>query len=76
MSVLRRGPTLDVVETYHYIQRKGARLIGPNCPGMISPGESLVGIMPAGIFREGHTGVISRSGTLPMKWFIILLLKE
>lgn len=56
--------TLDVVEAYHYIQRKGARLIGPNCPGLISLGESLVGIMPAGIFREGHTGVISRSGTL------------
>jgi succinyl-CoA synthetase alpha subunit len=57
-------PTLDVVEAYSYIQRKGARLIGPNCPGLISPGKSLVGIMPTMIFREGSTGVISRSGTL------------
>jgi len=57
-------PTLDVVEAYSYIRRKGARLIGPNCPGLISPGKSLVGIMPSMIFREGSTGVISRSGTL------------
>jgi succinyl-CoA synthetase alpha subunit len=57
-------PTLDVVEAYSYIQRKGANLIGPNCPGLISPGKSLVGIMPSMIFREGSTGVISRSGTL------------
>lgn len=57
-------PTLDVVEAYHYIKRKGANLIGPNCPGLISPGKSLVGIMPAMIFKEGGTGVISRSGTL------------
>lgn len=57
-------PTLDVVEAYSYIKRKGARLIGPNCPGLISPGKSMVGIMPTMIFREGSTGVISRSGTL------------
>ncbi|WP_294072058.1 succinate--CoA ligase subunit alpha [Proteiniphilum sp. UBA1028] len=57
-------PTLDVVEAYSYIRRKGASLIGPNCPGLISPGKSLVGIMPSMIFREGGTGVISRSGTL------------
>ena len=57
-------PTLDVVEAYSYIRRKGARLIGPNCPGLISPGKSMVGIMPTMIFKEGSTGVISRSGTL------------
>ncbi|MDD4158509.1 MAG: succinate--CoA ligase subunit alpha [Proteiniphilum sp.] len=57
-------PTLDVVEAYSYIRRKGAHLIGPNCPGLISPGRSLVGIMPTMIFREGSTGMISRSGTL------------
>ncbi|WP_455106295.1 succinate--CoA ligase subunit alpha [Prevotella pallens] len=57
-------PTLDVVEAYCYIQIKGAQLIGPNCPGLISPGESMVGIMPTNIFKKGHTGVISRSGTL------------
>ena len=57
-------PTLDVVEAYRYIQIKGAQLIGPNCPGLISPGESMVAIMPPNIFKKGHTGVISRSGTL------------
>ena len=57
-------PTLDVVQAYRYIQTKGAQLIGPNCPGLISPDESMVGIMPTNIFRKGHTGVISRSGTL------------
>ena len=57
-------PTLDVVEAYSYIRRKGARLIGPNSPGLISPGKSMVGIMPTMIFKEGSTGVISRSGTL------------
>ncbi len=57
-------PTLDVVEAYRYIRDKGANLIGPNCPGLISPQESMVGIMPTNIFKKGHTGVISRSGTL------------
>ncbi|MCE5205687.1 MAG: succinate--CoA ligase subunit alpha [Porphyromonadaceae bacterium] len=57
-------PTLDVVEAYRFIKSKGANLIGPNCPGLISPGKSMVGIMPTMIFREGGTGVISRSGTL------------
>lgn len=57
-------PTLDVVEAYRFIKSKGAKLIGPNCPGLISPGKSMVGIMPTMIFREGGTGVISRSGTL------------
>lgn len=57
-------PTLDVVDAYRYINDKGANLIGPNCPGLISPEESMVGIMPTNIFKKGHTGVISRSGTL------------
>ncbi len=57
-------PTLDVVEAYRYIKLKGANLIGPNCPGLISPEKSMVGIMPTMIFKEGSTGVISRSGTL------------
>lgn len=57
-------PTLDVVEAQRFIKQKGAKLIGPNCPGLISPGKSLVGIMPSMIFKEGRTGVISRSGTL------------
>lgn len=57
-------PTLDVVEAYDYIKKKGAKLIGPNCPGLISPDKSMVGIMPTMIFKQGSTGVISRSGTL------------
>lgn len=57
-------PTLDVVEAHNFIKRKGAQLIGPNCPGLISPGKSMVGIMPTMIFKPGNTGVISRSGTL------------
>lgn len=57
-------PTLDVVEAHSFIKSKGASLIGPNCPGLMSPGKSLVGIMPSLVFREGNTGVISRSGTL------------
>lgn len=57
-------PTLDVVKAYSFVQLKGAMLIGPNCPGLMSPGKSLVGILPAGIFKKGNIGVISRSGTL------------
>jgi len=57
-------PTLDVIEAYRFVQLKGAMLIGPNCPGLMSPGESLVGILPGQIFKKGNIGVISRSGTL------------
>src|SRR5690554_444534 len=57
-------PTLDVVEAHSYIKRMGANLIGPNCPGLMSPEKSLVGIMPSMVFKKGNTGVISRSGTL------------
>lgn len=57
-------PVQDAVEAQRYIQLRGAHLVGPNCPGLISPGKSMVGIMPTNIFKEGHTGVISRSGTL------------
>lgn len=57
-------PVQDAVEAQRYIQLRGAHLVGPNCPGLISPGLSMVGIMPTNIFRQGHTGVISRSGTL------------
>lgn len=57
-------PTLDVIRAHRFVQLKGAMLIGPNCPGLISPGKSLVGILPGKVFREGNVGVISRSGTL------------
>lgn len=57
-------PTLDVIKAYRFTQLRGAMLIGPNCPGLISPGKSLAGIMPGNVFKKGHVGVISRSGTL------------
>ncbi|GAB6007937.1 succinate--CoA ligase subunit alpha [Dysgonomonas reticulitermitis] len=57
-------PTLDAVKAYRFTQLKGAMLIGPNCPGLMSPDKCLVGILPGQIFRKGNIGVISRSGTL------------
>ena len=57
-------PTLDVVKAARFAREKGTRLIGPNCPGVMTPGAALVGIMPADIFTKGKVGVISRSGTL------------
>ena len=57
-------PVIDAVEAQNYARIKGVKVIGPNCPGLISPEKSIVGIMPANIFKKGHTGVVSRSGTL------------
>ena len=57
-------PTIDMIRVVNYIEPMGVTLIGPNCPGLISPGRAKVGIMPAEVYRTGHIGVISRSGTL------------
>ena len=57
-------PVLDMVEIYEMVHSRGQVLIGPNCPGLISPGKSKIGIMPASIHKPGNIGVISRSGTL------------
>lgn len=57
-------PTQDVIRARRFVEERGAQLIGPNCPGLIVPGQSLIGILPGHIFKPGHTAVISRSGTL------------
>lgn len=57
-------PVKDMISVMRFIKDKGARLIGPNCPGIITPGECKVGILPTTVFKKGRVGVVSRSGTL------------
>jgi succinyl-CoA synthetase alpha subunit len=57
-------PIADMVKTYDYIKDKDCTLIGPNCPGVITPGEAKVGIMPGFVFKKGKVGIVSKSGTL------------
>jgi len=64
VTITEHIPVLDMARVVKYAKVKGSRIIGPNCPGVISPGESLVGILPPRPFRKGKIGIVSRSGTL------------
>ncbi|ANO48181.1 succinate--CoA ligase subunit alpha [Flavobacterium columnare NBRC 100251 = ATCC 23463] len=57
-------PVADMIKAYDYIKGKGCRLVGPNCPGVITPEEAKVGIMPGFVFKKGNIGIVSKSGTL------------
>ncbi len=57
-------PVADMIKAYSYIKGKDCRLVGPNCPGVITPGEAKVGIMPGFVFKKGNVGIVSKSGTL------------
>ncbi len=57
-------PILDMIKVYDYVKRSNSRLIGPNCPGLLTPGQAKVGIMPGYIAKPGNVGVVSKSGTL------------
>jgi len=57
-------PVADMIKASNYLKNKDCRLIGPNCPGVITPGEAKVGIMPGFVFKKGNVGIVSKSGTL------------
>ena len=56
-------PVADMIKANNYIKNRNCRLIGPNCPGVITPGEAKVGIMPGFVFKKGSVGIVSKSGT-------------
>ena len=64
VAITEGVPVLDMTRVYPFVKEKGARLLGPNCPGLITPGKSKVGIIPGRICTPGNVGVVSRSGTL------------
>jgi succinyl-CoA synthetase alpha subunit len=64
VAITEGVPVLDMTRVYPFVKEKGARLLGPNCPGLITPGKSKVGIIPGRICMPGNIGVVSRSGTL------------
>src|SRR5581483_6874844 len=64
VCITEHVPVHDMLRLYAYLRQRGVTLIGPNCPGVLSPGEANVGIIPAEVFRAGGVGLVSRSGTL------------
>jgi len=64
VAITEGVPVLDMTRVYPFVKEKGVRLVGPNCPGLITPGKSKVGIIPGRICKPGSVGVVSRSGTL------------
>jgi succinyl-CoA synthetase alpha subunit len=64
IAITEGSPVADMVKVAPYVKKKGAILVGPNCPGVITPGEAKVGIMPGFVFKKGSVGIISKSGTL------------
>lgn len=74
VCITENVPVKDMINVMPVLKKNGTKLIGPNCPGLITPGESLIGILPGSIFKKGNIGLISRSGTLTYE--VVNLLTE
>lgn len=64
VTISENMPVQDMMKVRQYLDHKGVRLVGPNCPGLLTPGEAKVGIIPGHVARPGHVGIVARSGTL------------